>query len=78
MTNSFQLLEVLTKRPLEAVVAILLGATVWLAMFAMQAKVVHAEQDKDQEVTEKYQLQQDTMMELVIRIDENVKQLKDK
>lgn len=78
MVNSFELLDILIKKPLYAVIGLLMGTSVWLFMFAMHADIVHAEIAKDQEITEKYQVQQDVILELVIRIDENVKQFNTK
>ena len=77
MMTGIRIVEAVVQKPLQALVGLLLTAIIALSVFAIQADKVHAEIIKDQEVTDKYQTQQDEMYEMVIRIDENVKQLKD-
>lgn len=78
MLDGIRLVEYLIQKPLQTVVGLLLAAVIWLGVLALQVDKVHAEIARDQKVTEKYQEEQDSMYTLLIRIDENVKHLKNK
>lgn len=74
--NGIKLVDAVIDKPLQSIVGLIVAAVIYLFVLANQAQVAHAEINKDQEVTAKYQEQQDEMYEILIRVDENVKQLK--
>ena len=78
MLNGIRVVEEFLTRPLHALLGVMFAAVVYLGVVTVTAGKLHAEQAKDQEVTQKYHDQVDEIYDMVIRIDENVKILKDK
>ena len=70
--------DALLGRPLQTLVGVLLGLSIYGVVWAGQANIVHAEVEKQDGVIEAIESKQDTMFELLIRIDENVEILKGK
>jgi len=89
MLNSIKLLEALKESPMQTIVGVLVGSVLWLGAWTITSDSLHAAIQHQQELTDtslrsmhseskKYHALVDSMNVMVVRIDENVKHLKER
>jgi len=85
--NGIRIVEAIKEAPMQTVMGIVVGFSIWVGMWIMSAEIVHASlvaedrhhmavTERDQEESDQYHALVREMHETLIRIDENVKHLK--
>jgi hypothetical protein len=76
MLNGIRIVESIIEKPLESLVGLILACVIALGVFAVNADKAHAKIRIENSISNEYHAKQDSMFEMLIRIDENVKLLK--